>query len=214
MMKKYYLLLIIVFIFVLLSGKNLNVNAHSNSYTEYKELYLAKGELISNWTDTEIKSYEKKIGKRKFYGYNTYVVNKNVRCNFISRTLLSTYNSGYSGIKYSSTLTESDTVKTSVNCTGSLKTKVSGTIKKFKTGLDASASIEVDYSKIVVIKKDEHISLTVDPKTELVIYIKGEGRLTNGYAKEYYMFTTVGKGAFEYFVITDIYTHIEMTFIW
>ena len=213
-MKKYYILIIIVFMCTLFNKNTLELNAISNSYTEYKELYLAKGELISNWTSDELKKYEKKLGRRKIQGYNTYIVNKDVRCTFIARTLLSTYNNGYSPISYSSTLTESETVKTSINVTGTLKTKMSGNIKKFKTSFDQTIKTDVDYSTIKVVKKDEHISLTVDPKTELVIYIKGEGRLTNGYAKEYSMFITVSKGAFEYFVITDIYTHIEMNFIW
>lgn len=213
-MKKYYIILIVVFMIIMFSDSNTTVSAYSGNYTEYKELNLAQGSLIMNWSEAEIEGYSKKLGKRKFSGWNTYTVNKNVPCTFIVRTLDQSYNNSYSGIDYDYSVDTTDTVKTNINYTGTLKVKTTGKIKKFNVGLDSSSKIETSYDTIKTVKKSERISLTVDPKTQYTLMVKGEGNLTNGYAKEYFCYTTISKGAFEYFVITDIYTYAEKKFIW
>lgn len=212
-MKKLYILSFIYLLIILIVKSN-QIWAYDDDYLSYKEFNMSSGELICNWSQEEYDSYLKKVSKKKFSGWNTYEVSSRVPVDFVIRTINSFYNQSYTGIDYSFDLVESETTKTSISVRGSLSTKISGKIKKFSTGLNAELKIDSEWQTIKEIKKSEKIKLTVDPKTKMQMIVRGSGRLTNGVAKEYCFWIECSSGAYEYFVISDVYTYIEKLFIW
>lgn len=119
------------------------------------------------------------------------------------------YNSGTTPLKYKVQVSAENCVKTSISCTGTIKYDVSGTIKKFKNGLDASLKIEESYQESQLVKQQENLEVDIDPGTVCIIYIQGTGLLTNGVASYYEWWIRRNEGGFEYFTITDSHLRIE-----
>ena len=73
-MKK--ILLISIFLFLICVVKN--VSAVEN-YDTFQEIDIYSGKMLEDYTDDEYKKYYKNVDKRKFWGWRTYVVNKNIK---------------------------------------------------------------------------------------------------------------------------------------
>lgn len=185
------------------------VNANVDDYQSFANITLSSGKMLKKYDSTELKSYIKASNKRKFSGWRISYINKEVRCNFISKTVFSIYNSGTTPIKYELNTTTTKINKTSISCTGSISYSIKGDIKKFKNGLDTSLKIENTTSQSLEVKSVEKFELIVDPMTRVIMYFKGSGYLTNGYAQQYSFWARIAKGGFEYFTVTDIYPKIE-----
>ncbi|MCR5706041.1 MAG: hypothetical protein K6G48_04540 [Acholeplasmatales bacterium] len=208
------LIALVMIVFVLVLSLRLNrVEAASVSsdycdYTTFSYMQFSKGKLLKNYSDSELKPYIKQTHKRRFYGWRIAYMNYHVRCNFTSKTILSIVNDGTSEIEYELEQTETTMNKVSITAKGTLKTSVSGTIKKFKGGLDSALSIEKSVEESVTCKTSESLKITIDPGTKVNIYLKGSGYLTNGYATLYDMWLKSFRGAFEFFELVDVYPKI------
>lgn len=205
MKKLWFFALFYLSFFVLCNS----VHADTGDYTTYSVIKLSKGSLLEEFTDQQIEEYQKKCNKRKWMGWRTYTVNNKVQATFISDTIYSFYNDGPSKIDYELTTVASCNTKTAISATGSLSYSLKGDIKKFKNGLDSALKMEGSYNKISEVKETEKISLDVDPYTEVKIYMTGNAKVTNGYAKRYVWWIGCESGGFEYFTITNLYTRIE-----
>lgn len=211
-MKKWLILLFILLVIMPFGFRNVNAASKSGAdYSDYKTfsyMQFSKGKLLSNYSNSELKPYIKKAGNRKFYGWRISYINKHVRCNFTSKTILQIVNDGTSDIKYQMEKTETKLNKVSISAKGSLKTSTSGTIKKFKCGLDTALNIERDQEESITCKTSESLTITIDPGTKVYIYLKGSGYLTNGYAVFYDTWLKRYAGAFEFFELVDVYPKI------
>ncbi len=186
-----------------------SVKAKDGDYTSFSEVNLVSGKLLANFTDAEIDEYDKKLDKKRFIGWNTNVVNKNVTATFISETLFSFYNDGATPIEYELQTVTNTTTKTSISCTGTIDYSLKGDVKKFKNGLDVQLKMDGSYTKTVDIKQTEKFKLNIDVGTMVVIYLTGTGKVTNGAARRYLFWIVTEKGGFEYFTITNLYPRIE-----
>ncbi len=214
-MKKNILLFLSVLIFVslfLVNTKSVDAKstagADYSNYETFSYMQFSKGKLLKNYSDEELKPYKKKTSKRKFLGWRFTYIDYRCRCNFTSKTILSIVNNGTSEIDYHLEQTETTMDKVSVTVKGSLKTSLSGTVKKIKGGLDASLGIDVSQESSVTCKTAESLKMTVDPGTKVLIYLKGSGYLTNGHASYYDTWVRKYQGYFEFFELVDVYLKI------
>lgn len=212
-MKKNILLILISFLVIscfVIKNKSTDA-AGSSDYSNYETfsyMQFSKGKLLKNYSDEELAPYKKKTSKRKFTGWRIAYIDYRCRCNFTSKTILSIVNGGTSDMDYTLEQTETTMDKVSVSVKGSLKTSVSGTVKKFKGGLDSALGIETSQDSTVTCKTSETLKIKIDAGTKVVIYLKGSGYLTNGHATFYDMWIKAYKGYFEFFELVDVYLKI------
>lgn len=187
-----------------------NVEADSN-YHAYEEITLSSGKLLDDFSDSEYKKYYKKVKKRKFMGWRTYIVNDDVDANYITETMFSYYNDGYTPISYQYTLEQSSQSKLALSASGSISVSSSSTKVKFKNNLEGSIKLSADYQITTNEKETYEIEFDVDPGTQVNLYIYGEGVVTNGVAARYFFWTRAQKGGFELFLVTTQYQRLEKT---
>ena len=204
-MKKILVLCISIFLLCLCT----KVEA-SESYDTFQEIEIYSGKLLKDYSDAEYSEYYKKVDKRKFWGWRTYTVNRDIKAKFISETVFSYYNNGQTPITYKYELNESVVNKYSISATGSIKYSVSGTIKEFKNNLDAETKINVTNEVTTTKKEQENLEVKIDPKTVANLRLVGEARVTNGVAAYYIFWIRVERGGFEYFVVTTQYPRLEV----
>lgn len=209
-MKKIYMFILLIFAVVITVNINeYQAKADVNDYTSFASINVTDGKLLRDYTSEELKTAYKQVSNRKFTGWRYHFFQRNVPVEFISNVVFSMYNSGTTPLKYKVQVSAENCVKTSISCTGTIKYDVSGTIKKFKNGLDASLKIEESYQESQLVKQQENLEVDIDPGTVCIIYIQGTGLLTNGVASYYEWWIRRNEGGFEYFTITDSHLRIE-----
>lgn len=207
---KLFILVIMLIMFGHISIRETYAKADSDTsdYRRFSSMQLSSGKLLKNYSSTDLKKHLNSCNKRKLSGWRISYMNKHVRCNFTSKTLLCIYNDGTSPITYKLSETQTSMYKTSISGTGSLTGSAKGDVKKFKGGLDGKLGIEGSYTKTIDVKTSESLEIQVDPGTKATIYLKGSGYLTTGCAVYYSMFIRELTGCFEYFEIIDCYPKI------
>src|SRR5690554_3749947 len=203
-MKKILSLFLLI---ILLLSTNKVVNA--SHYLNYEELEIHKGKLISQYTNSELKKHYKVVDKRKFSDWKVKTINNRAKATFISDTVFSYYNDGYTPIDYTYKSEETADTKFSFSTTGSIGLKTSKNEKGFKNGLDGS--LKMTYSQSGSTKKKESVDLKfqVDPGTQVNLYYYGEGRLTNGVAARYIFWIRLDRGGYEVFEVSTKYHRLE-----
>ncbi len=209
-MKKIWILNFIMLLLYCITYKSL-CTISAKDYTEYQEIILSKGKMLANFTDEELQKYYKEVEKTKFFGWNTFIINKKYKANFISDTIYSFYNTGTTAVDYDLNCVYETTSKTSISCTGSISYSFKGTSenKRFKNDLDAA--LKMEYSNVTTdnYKQTEKMTIKIDPNTKLIIYISGSGTVLNGVGAYYIFWIRSELGGFEYFTVTDEYPRIE-----
>ncbi|MFA5560483.1 MAG: hypothetical protein WC964_01755 [Acholeplasmataceae bacterium] len=181
----------------------------STYYTGFESITLSHGKLLENYSKNDYDKYYKNVTKRKFWGWSTHEVNKNIKVSYISETLFSYYNDGYTPIDYKYSLSQKKTTKFNISATGSIGIKNSKTGKTFKDNLDASLKISVDYQINEEQTEKIDIALKVDPGTQVDLYYYGEGKISNGVAAHYLFWLRNKLGGYEVFVVTTQYQRLE-----
>ena len=180
-----------------------------SNYTSFESIELSSGKLLKSYTKSEYKKYYKKVKKSKFMGWRTYKVYKDIECNYVTETLFSYYNDGYTPIEYEYSLDRKTTSKLSLSASGSIGISSNKSGQSFKNNLNGSLKLSADYNQSDEINESYEIKLEVDPKTQVDLYIAGTGLITNGVAARYVFFIRVNKGGFEAFVVTSQYHRLE-----
>lgn len=183
--------------------------AEQKDYNAFAYINVDSGKLLKDYTRSEINDQLSSVRKRRFNGWNIYKFNTNVRATFITGALFSYRNEGTSAITYTLNIQQETTTKTSVSATDSIEIKTSGKVKSFTNSLNNTLKISGEYTTTELVKEQQNLSLTVDPKTLCVGYVEGQGYYTNGVACYYWMWLEDQIGAFEYFTITESYLKIE-----
>lgn len=181
------------------------------AYQQFEHLeVVGKGKMLEDFTETEYKDNYKKVG-RAFGGWKKYEVNSKVKVKFVSDTLLSYYNDGLTPIKYTYKGSRKVANSYDLKVTGQLSVKTQKSNKTFGDGLNASVKIESKWSQDSEIKEDFNLQLEIAPKTQLNLYLYGEGYLVNGVAKKYFFWFETKKGGYEVFYVTTHYQRLEIT---
>ncbi len=205
MMKKIaFLILLCGFLF----GTS-NVSYGSTNYQSFESITVPSGSLLEDFSSDDYATYYKNVDKRKFMGWQIYKVNSNVKVTYISETLFSYYNDGYTAIDYTYKLDRKMSSKLGLSATGTIGVKTSSGTKAFKNNLDGSLKLSADYTISTEDKESYEISLKVDPGTQVDLYIYGEGKITNGVASRYFFWIRADRGGYEVFVVTTEYQRLE-----
>lgn len=205
MMKKWFLFLLMLFIFTVNKS---SVKADSN-YKAYQEIEMDGGKFLSEFTKSDFNSFYKKVNKRKFWGWRVYEVNTDKKVVYKTETIFSYYNDGKTPIDYNYKYEKTSKSSRSLSATGTIKIDFSGAAEKFKGGLNTSLKL-TESSKIDQSEKEDHnLKTKVDPGTMLNLYIAGEGKISNGVASNYKFWFRRQRGGYEVFTITTQYFRME-----
>jgi hypothetical protein len=207
MMEMKKILLISIFLFLICIVKNVSA---VEDYNTFQEVDIYSGKMLDDYTTEEYNKYYKNVDKRKFWGWRTHVVNKNIKAKFISETVFSYYNNGKTPITYKYELSKSVVNKYSISASGSIKYNINGEIKTFKNNLDAEVKINVTDETVTTTKEQNDLQIIIDPFTVANLKIVGEAKITNGVAAYYVLWIRTERGGFEYFVVTTQYPRLEV----
>lgn len=204
-MKK---LLCVLLFLIFTTSVNLEFLADSD-YQNYQEIDVFDGKLLSQFTKDEYKTYYKKIQKRRFSGWNIYKVNEDIHVSYKAETLFSYYNDGKTAIDYEYEYEKKKSSNINITATGSISVSATGTIKKFKGGLDASLKVSYEDKSSLNEKEAWKVKMHVDPGTQANLYTYGEGKISNGVAARYFFWILLDKGGYEVFSVTTQYYRLE-----
>jgi len=178
-------------------------------YQSYESITLSEGKLLENYTKDEYKDYYTNVDTRKFLGWRIHKVNSNVKVSYISETLFSYYNDGYTAIDYTYKLDRKVTSKLGLSASGTIGVDLKNNKKVFSFDLEAQLKLTAEYTISSEDKESIEINLKVDPGTQVDLYIYGEGKITNGVAARYVFWIRANRGGFEVFLVTTQYQRLE-----
>ncbi len=204
-MKKWFLFLFVVAYFTL---NNSVIKADSN-YKAFEEIELKSGKFLKDYTKSEMKTYMKKVEKRKFWGWRVHEVYSDLPVSYKTETLFSYFNDGTTPITYDYSIKKKNSSSISLSSTGSIGLDLSGTVEKFKGGLNSSLKITETEKIDEDFTEEFKTKVIVDPGTMLNLYILGEGKISNGVACNFYFWIKSSKGGYEVFIKTTQYYRLE-----
>jgi hypothetical protein len=179
------------------------------SYLQYEKFNLIGGTMLFDMEDSVLKEHYKHVMKKQMFGWKTYEIQSRLPVTYIKHTLFSYYNDGFTPIKYAYQASYDTSQTFQINATGNIGIDMKDDAKSYKNKLDASLKISADYKKVTTTKTSIDIKIDVDPKTQVDLYIYGEGYLTNGVAARYFMFFRANLGGYEIFESTTEYQRLE-----
>jgi len=183
----------------------------SYAYTNVEELeVVGNGKMLEDFTDADYKKYYDKAGHH-FFGWHTYTANKNMKVKFISETIFSYYNNGKSAIHYQYKTSKKIVKSYDLKVSGGLKVHTDKKTKIFGDGLNASISIDSHWKESEEVNESFDIKVDIEPGTQLNLYLYGEGKVTNGVARNFAFFIETKRGGFEIFYVTTHYQRLEIT---
>lgn len=182
----------------------------ADDYQTYQEIVFVEEDmrLLKDFTETDFADYLSGLGGKKMLGWKMLVVTRQQEVEFLSETKLKIFNNGYSTIKHEITLTSKIETKFQISSTGSIGVSVSGSVEKFKGSLDGSIKTEIGYSKTETATEQYQFTIIVDPGTYVTIVMKGRGIVSNGVARNYFLWMKTNEGGWETFTVTTEYYEI------
>ncbi len=188
------------------------VSKQTYAYTNVEDLTIVGGgKMLDDFTKLEYNLYYEIVGHHQFFGWHTYTVNKNIKVKYISETLFSYYNNGKSSINYQYKTTKKVVNNYDLKVSGGLKIKTDKKNKIFGDGLNASISVDSHWKTSEEVNESFDIKVSIEPKTQLTLYMYGEGKVTNGVAKNFVFWFETARGGFEIFYVTTHYQRLEIT---
>ncbi|MFP4078042.1 MAG: hypothetical protein ACLFUQ_02720 [Candidatus Izemoplasmataceae bacterium] len=205
-MKKTALLIMVL---ALILGPPLSL--HADSYRTYEEVTFRSSsmKLLEDFSETDYELAYDAIDGRRFWGWKTHTETHNAKVKFKKGTMMVIKNEGTTAIEKDYTFKTKKQDSLQLSASGAIGIDVSGPIKGFKTGLDADIKSSVNYKSATTEEEEIELEIDVDPMSELVIEVYGEGKVSNGVGKLYRFFRNTKKGGWEVFVVTTEYYSIE-----
>lgn len=204
-MKK-YMMICILLMWMMIWSMRVEANA---DYLAFESITLNEGQFLSEYTESDYKSYLKKVDKRRFAGWNIHYVHRDLKVTYKTESVFSYYNDGTTPIEYTYKFESNYTTSRNITSTGSIGINMSGPVKKFKGNLDSSLKITASTESTRKEVESWQLKMQVDPQTMANLYVVGEGKITNGVASRYLFWIELEKGGFEVFVITTQYYRLE-----
>ncbi|MFW5847709.1 MAG: hypothetical protein ACOCVF_02205 [bacterium] len=210
-MKKVILVVLMSIIIIL----NLN-SVYAEEYTNYQEIIFEDDsvELLKEFSSSQYRKYYKKTKKRKMFGWNIYVVNKNEKLDFIAETKIKIFNTGSTPIKYEIDLETKAETKRQISASGAIKVAGSGKNKKFKGSVDANIKASISQTETTTKKESFEFKIEVDPFTYVSIITRGSGEINNGVGSYYFFWVRTKKGGWETFIVQNEYYEIIKARFW
>jgi len=198
--------IIIVSLLIFLGSFNYQYS-QADDYLTYQEITFehSGAKLLEKYANSDYSKYYKKMSKRRFWGWRTYIAYENEKAYFIKETLYVIENHGETAIIETFSFKSEEELKKQYSVTGTLGLKVKGEDSGFKLGLEQQLKSSITTTKKTTLEEDFEIKVYVDSMTKLIVQIQGEGKVSNGVAKYYRFYKNVKKGGWEIFVVTTEY---------
>lgn len=212
-MKKSIIYAVLFLLVILLTYVSNEAYAYSETgHEDFKQIVFVDEEckLLKDYSESEINNAYKNI-TRKAFGWQTHYLNLEQKIYYDGITIFSRSNKTSTTIDLDYALKETEVTQTSVTVTGSVSTKISGTIKKINTTLTGTISgeRETEDSTSYTTDAKTSISLVLLPKTRITMLLTGEAYLTTGVSR--YTFFGIGfrKGVWENIVVDTMYYELR-----
>lgn len=185
-------------------------SVYGGDYLTYQDIEFEHngGKLLSQFSSSDFSKYYKKLGKRRFYGWKTFIAYKEEPVSYVRDTLYVIINEGESAITETIKFSR-DSVKTKqFGVSGSIALDTKKSTKGFKLGLESKINYSASVSEKTTLSEEYQIRVSIDPMTKLEIKVLGEGKVTNGVGKFYRFWVEAKKGGWEIFLVTTEYYSI------
>jgi hypothetical protein len=198
-MRKAMIIVLLVFMMTL----SLKMT-RASEYLTYQEItFLYDGpKLLEDYSKDEYETYYGKISGRRFWGWKTYKVQESEPVEFVKETLFVIVNDGDTAISQTFDFGQKETIKKQYAVSGTIGIKGKGSEKKFELGLEEKLSFDASAVSTTVVDESVKIDIKIDPGTQMIVQVCGEGKVSNGVAKYFRFFREVKKGGWELFVVT------------
>lgn len=165
--------------------------------------------LLNQMEDTTINSSYKKV-KRRAFGWSADVINNEVPVWYISKVILSKSNNTNNPLTYSYTLRYTTSHDVEISFSGSVVLKLSGKIQGISGNLDSTFKGEVTSTVKNYYEERTDFDVIVSPGTKVSLLVRGDGELSTGTAKNYFLGIPVKKGTWECItMLTEYYELYE-----
>ncbi|MFW6284895.1 MAG: hypothetical protein ACOC2X_00815 [Bacillota bacterium] len=187
------------------------LSLHAEAYRTYEEVTFKSSsmKLLEDFSETDYEMAYEAIEGRRFWGWKTHTETNNARVKFKQGTMMVIKNEGTTPIEKDYTFKTKKQDSLQLSASGAVGIDVSGPVKGFKTGLDADIKSSVNHKSSTTEEEEIDLEIDVDPMSELIIEVYGEGKVSNGVGKLYRFFRNTKKGGWEVFVVTTEYYSIE-----
>ncbi len=201
-MKKIIIVSILVFL-----GSFYRQVVKAEDYLSYQDITFehSGAKMLEKYCDSDYEKYYKKIKKRRFWGWRTFIAYENEKAYFVKETLYVIENHGETAIVETFSFKQKEQVKKQYGSTGTIALNGKGAESGFKLGLEEELNYSITGTKTTSKEEEFEIKVYVDPMTKLTVLIRGEGKVSNGVAKYYRFYKNVRKGGWEIFVVTTEY---------
>lgn len=184
----------------------------SFGYADFQDFTkVGTNKLLDEFTPSDYDYAYKELGRNKFAGWKHHYVTENMKVTYTSETLFSYYNNGKSPITYNYKASKKTISSYTLKVSGGVKLQTQKDNKVFGSGLTASLNMDYVYDNKTEDVETFDIKVSIEPTTQMVLYLYGEGKITNGVAKNYLFWIEIAKGGFEIFVVTTHYQRLEIT---
>ena len=209
MKKANILLLVLCFSFMVFT---LKVSAsHKTGHDGFLDIsFDGDGKLINQLTEDEIESLQKSVS-RKFFGWQTNHLNYNREVTYDGKILFSKSNKTSVPFYFEYKLTEEEVRTRSVNVSGSVSAKITGTIEKIKTTITGNAGSDIDYETETVgtEKMTTMIQMSIMPGKKITMITTGDAYLSSGYSIYYFFGIKMKKGLWETIEVETVYYELR-----
>ena len=181
-------------------------------YADFQDFTkVGEGKILDEFNSSDYDYGYKKLGGNQFAGWKHHYVTENLKVKYTSETLFSYYNNGKSAITYNYKASKKTISSYTLKVSGGVKLQTQKENKIFGSGLTASLNMDYVYDNKTEDTETFDIKVSIEPTTQMVLYLYGEGKITNGVAKNYIFWIEIAKGGFEIFVVTTHYQRLEIT---
>src|SRR5690554_3091566 len=205
MLKKIILFVLVVTLFIIGTQT-------SFAYADFQDFTkVGQGKILDEYNKSDYDYAYKKLGGNQFLGWKHHYVTKDLKVKYISETLFSYYNNGKSPITYNYKASKKSINSYQLKVSGGVKLQTQKDNKVFGSGLTAHLNMDYVYDNKTEDVETFDIKVSIEPTTQMVLYLYGEGKISNGVAKNYLFWIEIAKGGFEIFVVTTHYQRLEIT---
>lgn len=178
--------------------------SNAADYLAYQEIVFVYdgARLLEDYSDDEYEKYYGKMSGRRFWGWKTFTAQESEPVEFIKETLFVIKNDGDTAISQEFKFGQKETIKKQYGVSGTLGLKGKGAAETFELGLEEKLNFEASATSTTVIDESVEIKVKIDPGTQIIVQVHGEGKVSNGVARYYRFFREVKKGGWEVFVVT------------
>lgn len=153
--------------------------------------------LLCEYSKTSIKEYQKKVPRCAF-GWSVYPLSSDEEVWYIANVIFSRSNNTSSDITIDYKTKYSKTKKIETSISGSIAPKLSGKIKGATASLEATIKGEYNKSITDFFEENTDFSVKIPKGKKVSLVVKGEGLLSSGVGKCFFLGITVAKGTYEY----------------